>query len=682
MKISISKYPFPLLIVLAVVFTYFNALGYDFVRWDDFDKVVNNPLIKVAGTPEGLKSIFTLGSYGAFQPVTNLTYALDYQLWGMNPAGYHFANIVLFILGCLALEKFLSRFCINCPWMSCLVLLLAVHPIHSEMVTWISGRKDVLGFLFLSLSLLTYQNTMKAKAHHTVMYLGPLICFVLAVFSKSNYMLILVLFFAMDLKNENWSLGKLWKNILSSRKIVFYIMLIVISYINIFYTHLNFKESFTILNQSQDLSSGVVQFFQVVCLSHADFLCLLPMSPVHFIDELTQKLYFNESVIGFLIVIFYVCLALVGMKRKKQYVFWVLWIFAGYIPLLYFVATGANMIYASRYMYISNIGFFGLLACGTGRYLYGLFSKFRAVFTGLFVVLLLILGLRTHLMNSYWADSMTLWQRVSKFYSNSVVNMNLGGLNYERGNIQTARSYLMAAFQKDPHNDTILYNLGLCYHALDENIKAEEMFLKAKRLNVHNIKTRIALIELYLEMNLVEKSALETEALLDVVSFEDQLEKIFLRIGRAYFDHQLYDIAENLFREAMEVNPHEHEPRFFLMEIYMARGNPAAARSQMNKILDQSGSIVPRDVALNRIGRIYFKFKSYDLAAQCFEEAYNSNPNETGYLKNLGHAHFSNGNFEEAKVIYLDLLQEKGDDAQVLNNLGYVYLQNGKKKIA
>ena len=167
-----------------------------------------------------------------------------------------------------------------------------------------------------------------------------------------------------------------------------------------------------------------------------------------------------------------------------------------------------------------------------------------------------------------------------------------------------------------------------------------------------------------------------------MVSFEDQLEKIFLRVGRAYLDHQLYDIAENWFREAMEVNPHEHEPRFFLMEIYMARGNPAAARSQMNKILDQSGSIVPRDVALNRIGRIYFDFKNYDLAVQCFEEACNSNPKETGYLKNLGHAHFSRGNFEEAKAIYLDLIQRKGDDAQVFNNLGYIYRHNGEKKIA
>ena len=147
MKI-IRKYIFPVLISLAIVFIYSHVLGYGFVHWDDFGKVVNNPLVKGQGGLEGLKNIFTLGAYGAFQPVTNLTYALDYKIWGLNPVGYHLTNVILFILGCLALEKFLSRFCVNCPWMSCLVLLLAVHPIHSEMVTWISGRKDVLGFCF------------------------------------------------------------------------------------------------------------------------------------------------------------------------------------------------------------------------------------------------------------------------------------------------------------------------------------------------------------------------------------------------------------------------------------------------------------------------------------------------------------------------------------------------------
>jgi len=173
------KYLSLLWIPLAVVLTYWNALGCDFVRWDDFEKVVNNPLVKSSGSLEGLKNIFTPGSYGAFQPLTNLTYALDYRIWGMNPMGFHLTNIVLFILGCLILERFLSSFYPHYPWIGFLVLLLAVHPINAEMVTWISGRKDILGFLFLSLSLLAYLNTMKTKSRKISVYIGPLLCFIL-----------------------------------------------------------------------------------------------------------------------------------------------------------------------------------------------------------------------------------------------------------------------------------------------------------------------------------------------------------------------------------------------------------------------------------------------------------------------------------------------------------------------
>ena len=56
--------------------------------------VVTNPHFRGLGWPQ-LRWMFTTFHMGHFQPLSWLTFALDYWLWETNPTGYHVTNLML-----------------------------------------------------------------------------------------------------------------------------------------------------------------------------------------------------------------------------------------------------------------------------------------------------------------------------------------------------------------------------------------------------------------------------------------------------------------------------------------------------------------------------------------------------------------------------------------------------------
>lgn len=101
-----------------------------------------------------------------FRPVTTLTYFVDYQLLGTNPAGYHLANIfwhmlssiAVFILFYFLMKQIpLKKPCVYALLSSVLFLSLASH---SESVAWVSGRTDIIATLLSLISLFFFNRQL------------------------------------------------------------------------------------------------------------------------------------------------------------------------------------------------------------------------------------------------------------------------------------------------------------------------------------------------------------------------------------------------------------------------------------------------------------------------------------------------------------------------------------------
>jgi hypothetical protein len=91
-----------------------------------------------------------------FRPVVMAVFWLDWHCWGLKAAGYHLTNLALhtltaWLVGRLALSLGLT------PWGSAFAAgLFVLLPSHTESVTWIAGRTDLLATLGLLVALLAY----------------------------------------------------------------------------------------------------------------------------------------------------------------------------------------------------------------------------------------------------------------------------------------------------------------------------------------------------------------------------------------------------------------------------------------------------------------------------------------------------------------------------------------------
>ncbi|HKZ09034.1 MAG TPA: hypothetical protein VJU81_26430 [Methylomirabilota bacterium] len=148
-----------LAVAAATVLAYARTLSYEFV-WDDVLLVTRSQRLREwSSLPAVLGSHFWSevheGSH-YYRPLVSLSFFLDLRLWGLNPLGFHLTNLLAHLatsLGVLALARRLGADALAA---GIAAVAFALHPIHTESVTFISGRTDVLATLLFLLGFLGY----------------------------------------------------------------------------------------------------------------------------------------------------------------------------------------------------------------------------------------------------------------------------------------------------------------------------------------------------------------------------------------------------------------------------------------------------------------------------------------------------------------------------------------------
>jgi len=200
---------------LICLLIYLPALRCGFVNVDDPDYVLNNPLIRNLD-PATLVSVFTRSHLGWWMPLTWISLAIDYRIWGVNPLGYHLTNILLHavnvVLVVLIADR-VARRCWDSPVQSgrsyALLLIFAglffgIHPLRVESVAWVSERKDVLNGLFSFGSILFYllfadaREDSSGRRRAGRFYAASLLCFVLSLMAKSVSVVLPFMLLAFD----------------------------------------------------------------------------------------------------------------------------------------------------------------------------------------------------------------------------------------------------------------------------------------------------------------------------------------------------------------------------------------------------------------------------------------------------------------------------------------------------
>jgi tetratricopeptide (TPR) repeat protein len=136
-------------VLFCLVFAiYVPSLSSSFI-WDDDDYVTENTTLRSLG---GLRQIWTEPqATPQYYPLVFTTFWVEQHLWGLNPAGYHFANAALHAANAVGVWLILRRLGIPGAWFAAAVF--GLHPVHVESVAWVTERKNLLSASFYLLAI-------------------------------------------------------------------------------------------------------------------------------------------------------------------------------------------------------------------------------------------------------------------------------------------------------------------------------------------------------------------------------------------------------------------------------------------------------------------------------------------------------------------------------------------------
>lgn len=123
--------------------TWWPSASFDFLNWDDAAYIEHNELIRDVSL-KNLAGIFTEPVTRNYAPLTILSFLADFQIWGMNPFGYHLSNIILHLINTILVCTLIRRLTGSEFIAMTTAALFMVHPVQVESVVWISSRKGLL----------------------------------------------------------------------------------------------------------------------------------------------------------------------------------------------------------------------------------------------------------------------------------------------------------------------------------------------------------------------------------------------------------------------------------------------------------------------------------------------------------------------------------------------------------
>lgn len=402
-----------LLLAGLMVFTlllFAESLSADFT-FDDRDMVVNNPEIQ-KGTFWDLVD-FEDEYYGWRRPLRRVTYMIDYSLFGTSPTGYHVHNLLWHLLSVglfyILVRSLSKRVTIALP----AALLFAIHPIHVEVVTNITDRKESLCMAFLLASFVSYHRFIQEGGRKRWAWLtGAAVTWILALSSKQVAIVLPLLLMTYEFLYVQKEKRFLIRNRLLVSGGVILGGALLLTYVFLVVDLENLRDSKIFRGYRGELSlysvaitSGRTFWRYVELLVWPSSLC-----PDHAV-ELSRSLFDPTTLLSWVGLISLMIVAFLIAHRTPLLAFGIFWFLISYLPISNLVPT--SYILADRYMYIPSAGFCIILVC-LGEKLY---RKLHSVIPRYAIPLMAAVGglligsysLSAHSYNSYWTHERVLW---------------------------------------------------------------------------------------------------------------------------------------------------------------------------------------------------------------------------------------------------------------------------------
>jgi len=168
---------------------------------DDWYVIAQNPTIKEPGL---LKNAFTENFFSSYRPspqfqlnyyrpVTLLSFALDYQIWGLSPFGYRLVNILLHALNAFLFYRMVVLFFKEKELALLSAVFFSILPVHEWAVNHIIGRGGLLEIFFVLLSIVNLLYYLEGRKK--TKYVLSLLFLALAILSREIAVVFIAIIF-------------------------------------------------------------------------------------------------------------------------------------------------------------------------------------------------------------------------------------------------------------------------------------------------------------------------------------------------------------------------------------------------------------------------------------------------------------------------------------------------------
>jgi tetratricopeptide (TPR) repeat protein len=571
-------------VALITVAVYLAALQNAFVEWDDGEYVFNNPHIR------SLNAAFLRWAFFDFyasnwHPLTWISHALDYAIWGPNPLGHHLTSIILHavntflvVLLTIRLQEVLQEATMRSGTSLFLNerailitggvtgLLFGLHPVHVESVAWVAERKDLLCALFFLLSIITYtkyacsinKEIVQSKTilqFSNKQYLLSLGFFILALMSKPMAVSLPAVMLVFD-----WYPLKRIRSLKTFRtafveKLPFIALSLISSLLTILAQKtkeaISSMEAVTLSTRVLVAAKSLVAYLGKMAVP----LDLIPFYPYPKNISLVSLEYLLAIV---LVVGIGISCAVTARKQKvwlSVYSFYVITL----LPVLGIVQVGSQSM-ADRYTYLPSLGPFFIMALGTAWVLNRVNSLQRSrmivtlVCIAALIFLFASLAYLTLKQIGIWKNGFYLWTYVIEKEPEkvSIAYTNLGSFFANREQLDKAIENFDKAIALNPTDYLAYSNRGAAFDKMGQLDKAIESYDRAVTLNPNDFTAYYNRGITYERMGQLKKAIEDFE---QAIALNPNNYMAHNNMGILYSRTGMYDRSIESFNHSIDLNP-------------------------------------------------------------------------------------------------------------------------------
>jgi protein O-mannosyl-transferase len=636
-----------LIIALLISFMiYGNTLGNQYAL-DDAIVITKNQFVKqgFSGIPDIITGDSFLGFFGTkkdlvaggrYRPLSLVTFAVEYQIFGETPWPNHLINILIYALSGWLVYLILKKLLVNRFEEKPLFLISAfsallflIHPIHTEVVANIKGRDELMALMFSLLCFYFVLKFIDGNKIHQLFWAA--ICLFLGAMSKEN-----ALAFVVVIPVACWFFGKPSKK--SWVLVIIGLMIPVAVFLAIRSKVLGPVSNITpdeLMNNPFLYATGS-QKYATILYTWFIYLKLLvfphPLTYDYYPYHIQLVNFSNPAVIimMFLLMIF-AYLVLAGLKNKTITAFIIIAFVSTFIMvsnLIFPIGTFMN----ERFVFMPSV-FWSLAIVAPLVTGYKNKTKFpsKPVIAVIGIYILTFYPVKTIARNRAWKNDLTLFVTDVKTSVNSAKsNCSAGGKLWEEGKtianrtiknnyFEQSEKYLRKAIQVHPdYVDAWLLLGNLLFDSKKDYVNSAQCYFEVLRRQPGNINA-------WQNIDVVVPQSTD------------------------------YKWAQGFYSNLLRIDSNQFKPNYRLGVIY---GRYLGNLPLCLRYLEKAHQIDPGNIeAMKDLGTAYGMSGLPAKAVPIFEKALQINPNDPQIYFNYGLSCLQMGN--KAKADSLFALSEK-----------------------